>query len=252
MKQVKIGKHSVVIFDNIEELPIRRFHKYNKMLLIDAGIGSDLTDLDTHIARTIAFIQTDKADEAVKEMNNLRQNIYFVHTGVSPRMLAFATLVKSIDGKDCEDMSEEALQKVLETLGEATLNEITTPFGEVKKKIDDELLLYFPAIFDTSTSKEYYDILWRHTKAVLEHITTGEEQQEEELRNRLLTYSKPKNFMGAESIEIDHDKAFETLCATISHFLHTNPKKYSVMEFYTAVEYIKAQNKPQKAQKGGL
>ena len=51
MKTVKIGEYTVEIYDAIDELPMLRFHKYNKMLLVDAGIGSDLQDFDTHIEK---------------------------------------------------------------------------------------------------------------------------------------------------------------------------------------------------------
>ena len=51
MKTVKIGERTVEIYDEIDKLPMLRFHKYNKMLLVDAGIGSDLQDFDTHIEK---------------------------------------------------------------------------------------------------------------------------------------------------------------------------------------------------------
>lgn len=44
MRKIVLAKHKVELYDSIDELPIVRFHKYNKMLLIDAGVGSDLSD----------------------------------------------------------------------------------------------------------------------------------------------------------------------------------------------------------------
>ncbi|MGF2526095.1 hypothetical protein ACQUW0_27690, partial [Ralstonia pseudosolanacearum] len=49
MVTVKIGKHTVEMYDTIEELPIVRFHKYQKLLLIDAGIGADIVAFDQRI-----------------------------------------------------------------------------------------------------------------------------------------------------------------------------------------------------------
>lgn len=46
MKNVPIKGMNVELYDSIEDLPIMRFHKYNKMLLVDAGVGSDLSDFD--------------------------------------------------------------------------------------------------------------------------------------------------------------------------------------------------------------
>ena len=49
MKDIKIGKHKLKIYDSIEELPIVRHHKFNKLMLIDAHIGSELSDFDNHL-----------------------------------------------------------------------------------------------------------------------------------------------------------------------------------------------------------
>ena len=48
MRKIVLAKHKVELYDSIDELPIVRFHKYNKMLLIDAGVGSDLSDWDAN------------------------------------------------------------------------------------------------------------------------------------------------------------------------------------------------------------
>ena len=57
MKTTKIGERAVVLYDSIDELPILRFHAYNKMLLIDAGVGSVLNDCDAPIEKSISFIR---------------------------------------------------------------------------------------------------------------------------------------------------------------------------------------------------
>ena len=54
---MKLGEHSVTMFDSIEEVPLVRVQKYNTMLRLDAGLGSDLTALDAHLARVGEFIK---------------------------------------------------------------------------------------------------------------------------------------------------------------------------------------------------
>ena len=49
MKKVKLGGHKVEIYDSIDELPMVRFHKYSKMLMVDAGVGSDINDFDAFV-----------------------------------------------------------------------------------------------------------------------------------------------------------------------------------------------------------
>ena len=102
MRHEKIGSHDVVIYDSIDELPMKRFHRFNKMMLVDSGVGSDLTGIDQHLAKIIAFAKTKKIDEVVTEAHNMRMNFYFVINGISPKYLAFAALVAELDGEKCD------------------------------------------------------------------------------------------------------------------------------------------------------
>ena len=97
MVTAKIGKHTVEYFDTIEELPIVRFHKYQKLLLIDAGVGSDIAAFDQRIERVRRFLAAAKPDNAQQELENLRQCVYMIQNGISPQHRAFAVLVTQKD-----------------------------------------------------------------------------------------------------------------------------------------------------------
>lgn len=245
MKTIKLGKHTIEIYDSIDSLPVTRFHKYNKMLLVDAGVGSDLVDFDSHIERAIRFCKT-KPDLAATELENLRQNVYFIQSELSPKHLAFCVLIKSVDGKECDDISDESLKKLHETISDVTHSELTAELESVKKKIDEELNTYFPKVFDDSTVKEYYDQLRRRTMTMLDAIITGEDKQSEieEITNLLLTFAKPSIFFGPDSLEIQYDKQFESMCLMLSQKLNVKPKTFTVLEYYNAFEYLKEQAKP--------
>lgn len=255
MRTITIGAHTVVMYDAIEELPIKRFHKYNKMLLVDAGIGSTLADFDAHIQKAMVYAKSKTPEMAVTELENLRQNVYMIQSALSPRNLAFATLVKKIDGEECEDLTDEGLQKIVDLFADAPVNEMTAPMEAVKKKIDDELQLYFPHLFDDASVKEYYDQMRRRTLVILDNIINGESEKNREVIERLTmelyTYNKPHVFAGSDNLEIQHDKNFERMCVTISQYLHVDPKNYTVLEFYNAFEYVrdllKAKQKRQTA-----
>ena len=252
MKETQIGKHRVVYYNSIEELPMARFHKYNKMLLVDAGLGSDLTAIDAHIERVAAFIRNDKREDAVAEMENIRQAIYIIMQGLSPRHLAFAALVKEVDGKACEDISDEGLQRVVEMLGDAELKDMTAEMEAVKKKIDEELTLCFPDTFDSASEKEYYDLMKRRTQEMLNAIIDGDTDERkaeiERLTDALVMFAKPKKFAGNESVEIQYDQQYEDICLMMSQQLHQNPKMFTVMEYYNAYRYIKKSLKRQERQ----
>ena len=90
--------------------------------------------------------------------------------------------------------------------------------------------------------REYYDIMKRRTLAVLDNIIHGESEERnkaiEDLTERMVLYSKPKMFSGYKSVEIEHDKNFESICLTIQSETHADAKRMTVMEFYNAYEYL--------------
>lgn len=196
------------------------------------------------------YVRSKTPELAVTELDNLRQNVYFIQSGISPRHLAFCVLVKSIDGIEQNDLSLEGLQKILETFAEVPNDELTAQMDAVKKKIDEELQLYFPKAFDDSTIKEYYDDLRKRTLLMLQTIIDGDTEDKRAEIDRitilLITYNKPHVFSGTDNAEIQHDKSFENMCLLISQHLHTDAKKYTVLEFYNAFEYIKEMLKPKK------
>ena len=254
MITAQLGGHTVEIYDAIDTLPMLRFHAYNKMLLIDAGVGSDLADFDNHIEKTKRYCIGKKPEMAIQELENMRQNVYFIQSGVSPRHLAFCALGKSVDGEPKNDLSTDGLQKILDLFAEVPQNELTAQLEAVKKKIDEELQLYFPRLFDDASVKEYFDELKRRTMLILDAIIDGDtddrREQIERITTELLTYNKPQPFNGSESMEIQYDKQFENMCLTLSQHLHVpNPKQYTVLEYYNAFERVKQMFKPKPGQK---
>ena len=255
MVTVKIGKHTVEMYDTIEELPIVRFHKYQKLLLVDAGIGSDIAAFDQRIEKTRRFLMAGKPEQAQQELENMRQCVFLIQSGVNPKHRAFAALVTKIDGQDCTDIGDDALAAITEKLNDVPESELTAQLEAVKKKIDGELTLYFPALFNDSDVKEYYDILRKRTLEILNGIVAGVDDPAgaeivDKLTTALITYSNPKSFTGSNGVEIQFDRQFENLCLALSEQLHVEPKKYSVLEFYNAFEFIKERAKQaEKAQK---
>ena len=104
--------------------------------------------------------------------------------------------------------------------------------------------LYFPAIFNDASVKEYYDILRRRALAILDGIVRGEDRPGEtaevdRLTTALITYSKPQLFSGSEGVEVQFDRQFENLCLVLSEQVHVSPKKYTVLEFYNAFDFVR-------------
>lgn len=253
MKTIKLGKHTVEIYDAIDELPIVRFHKYQKMLLVDSGIGGDIAAFDQRIERTRRFLMAGKNEQAERELANMRQCVFLVQSELNPAHRAFAALVKKIDGQECNDIADDSLAKVTAELGDVPIGELTAQLDAVKKKIDQELVLFFPRLFNDSTVKEYYDILRKRSLEVLHNIAAGKREPSktdvvEKLTTALMTYTHPKEFAGPDGVEVQFDRQFENLCLALSEQLHVEPKKYTVLEFYNAFDFV--QERAKAAEKG--
>lgn len=133
MKKTKLGTHTLEVFDSISELSVERFHQFNKLALIDSGVGSDLASADVHLGRIGAYINQGQRENAIQEIKNLRQNIALVISGVSPKLMSFAALVNSVDGKQygCTDGDLEELCEVLKDVPQM---EFAKTFSDLKKK----------------------------------------------------------------------------------------------------------------------
>lgn len=246
MKTLKLGGHTVKIYDDIETLPIVRFHRYNKMLLLDAGIGSDMVAVANHIERAKLYLR-DRDENALTELDNLMQSVMMIHGGLSPRHLSFACLVAEVDGHPTDDISDDGLKATLSLIGNTPTNELEAESLSVKKKIDIELTAYFPGKFDTPAIKEHADNVKRLARMMLDTIG-GENRTEEmqSLQDRMRKDCKPPNFRGAQNAEIQHDRNFENMCLILSQELHANPKRMTVMEYYNAAEFIERQANQRK------
>lgn len=254
MKEITLNKHKVIYYDDIEQLPAVRHQKYNKMILIDAGLGPDIEMFDSHFDKAIAYMNNNNTDLAVKQLDNIRHAVYMVQNEMSPKYMAFAALIKSIDGVDADDLSDDGLKKTFDIIKDTPISDVNNVLDSVKKKIDEQLQMYFPKMFDDSRMKEYYTKLIRRTLMMLDGIIndfTDELQRKiDKIDNLILMMNKPAEFSGPESFEIQFDKDFETMCVIISQHLHIDPKKKTVMEFYTACERVKDDlEQKKKAQK---
>lgn len=243
MKSLLINNKIVKIYDSIDEMPIVNFQKYNKYLLIDSGIGSDIDDIDSHVLRIAKFIKSNNSKKALQELQNMRQNIYMVNSEISPKYLAFAALIHSIDGVEITDLSDDGLKAVLNGLRAVKHSAIISLLMKLKKKVTTELETYFPDDFISPKEKDAYDKLKNRTLLVLDGIINGTDNSEEIeiIDAMMLSMHDPKSFIGSESVEVKYDKQFESTCLLIAQKTNLDAKKMTVLQFYNAVDNIKRQ-----------
>ena len=243
MKSLLINKKIVRVYDSIDEMPIVNFQKYNKYLLIDSGIGSDADDIDAHIVKIAKFIKANNNKKALQELQSMRQNMYMVNNEISPKYLAFAALIHSIDGKEVNDLSDDGLKKLLQDLKDIKHSKVIDFLLWLKKKVTSELETYFPGDFVNPKEKEAYDKLKNRTLLILDSIIndTDNTKQIELIDAMMLNMHTPKVFIGSESVEVKYDKQFESTCLLIAQKTNMDARKMTVLQFYNAIDNIKAQ-----------
>ena len=243
-----LGTHKVVMYDSIEELPIVRFQKYNKMLLLDAGLGSDVSALDGHLARVSEYIKANDLANASAEIDNLRQTLFNVQNGQTPHFLSLIPLMAEIDGEPLTDISDENLQAVYERLKDVTFGQYEQTATEVKKKIEAELKAYFNQGGESAASKEYYELMRRRALLMCDEIADGRDRSEEirAIESQMVRSDKPRDFQGQRNAEVLYDKNFVGCCIAIAQNLNMDAKKMTVLEYYRAIEDLEEQQKQYK------
>ena len=137
MRTEKINGHEVKIYDGIDELPITRFQAANKYMMIDAGLGSDLSAFDGHLATCMQYMANGDLKKAEQTLLNARESLHFVVSNVSPKMMAFACFVHSIDGVEYDDLTESGVNNTIEVIKKTkiSIGLVSDLIRNVKKKL---------------------------------------------------------------------------------------------------------------------
>ena len=135
---VKFNGNVLEMYDSIDKLPITRFTVYNINVLIDAGIGSDLSDFNKNIALISALIDSNRK-KAKAQLINFSQNVQLIISKSNPKYNSFIALIKSINGKDVNeaDLTDDGIKRIIEDLGKKglTIGKVKGFLSEVKKKL---------------------------------------------------------------------------------------------------------------------
>jgi len=131
MRTIQLNGKTLKIHDSVETMPITVFHRFNLYAAMDAGIGGTIEDVDRRLYRVRQFIAHDQRDNAIAELDNMRQAIAFVIENSNPELLSFAALVESIDGQAVQVDSAEDAQQLLAELSKQGLT-----IGKLRKSLD--------------------------------------------------------------------------------------------------------------------
>jgi hypothetical protein len=133
MIEVKLPNYNakIMFYEDIKELPIERFNLFEKLILIDSSMGSDMSYINDQFTIFSKYAISEDIGNMMKIFNNLRQRFYFTLSNIDIKTLCLSALVKNEKIKTTEDCIKysEWLQKSGLNLGE-----IESLLATVKKK----------------------------------------------------------------------------------------------------------------------
>lgn len=143
MQTKKLNGCTLEMYDSIDVLPIENYINYNRLTMLDVGVGSDLNAVMTHWEALQRYCAKGDTESLNRQLMNYRQALTFIVSNVSPRMLSFVALIHKIDGKKVEDFSDDNMSEILKQLSRKGLTvQIVEGFLDwVKKKLTPNLKL---------------------------------------------------------------------------------------------------------------
>lgn len=232
----------LVFYSDISEMPFMRFNAFNKYVMLDSELGSTIEAFDKIVIRISEFMNKEMYEDARQEVLNMRIVYHNILTMNESKGLAFASLIKTYKGQPV-DYNEESLRALLKELSDKglTIKQVSDKISETKKKIDFELKVYFPSLFDDS--QDFQSRLYRKERLLaMCDIMLGNESKVKklfEIERELLGLFKPKNFSLQENYEVEFEKNFQILCHAMNEHTNENIKNMSVLEVYSLMEMLK-------------
>jgi len=138
MRTIKAGfisKTEIKVYDSIKELGIVRYQEFQKLLLQDIGIGSDINAIAKHFNSLYSFITHDKKEEAIQEAQNLHNNFYMMISKINIKSHCFACLVYEVNGEKVKDFTDDGVRKTLKKIKALKASQVEDILDEVKKNL---------------------------------------------------------------------------------------------------------------------
>lgn len=133
---VKFNGNELEMYTSTETMPITTYMKHNLQVMIDANIGADMDAFDSHMLKLSRYSQNGDKENHSKQIGNIRQCYHFIINNINPEFNSFVTLIKKLNGKPIDDLSDENVQRIVQQLGKEglTVRLVRNFLDYVKKK----------------------------------------------------------------------------------------------------------------------
>ena len=238
MEEIKYRKglkrHKILIYDNIDELPIGNFAQLEKNLIIESGVGAGLSDFSARINSIAQFISSDHKEKAINELNNMRNLFWNATNDIRPDFDAFSCLVHSIDGVE-RIASESGIEKTTEVLKLiGATKKIIDYRHRIKKKVDEQLKVSFPNM-QGSLSLEILGAQKRKMLASLDEIITGEDNtlKIKKENRKISEHLQSKRFGNSEGEDVYYMRKFNKMKMILQKDVSIPINNMTTFDFYS-------------------
>lgn len=187
MDIIKTSQAKITIFNSLDELTVERWFEFQYWCLHDEGIG-DLNNLPQQFNRLDNYLAAGDAKNALNVRRNIQFNFFFGLQKLSPVSMAFACLVKEIDGMPCDDLSEDGLRKTVEKIKASKYNMslLRKAIDYIKKKTETQE----SAILPQKVSSNKIDLYGRYKQYIIATIDRFINETKETLDAEVFAYRR--------------------------------------------------------------
>lgn len=247
MKTIEFEGHKVEIYNSPEDMPMKRYNRFNKFLMIDNEVGFSFEDYNKRSAKTYSFMKRGMNKEAMQELKNRNQMVFNAFMEYNPKGRAMAILVHSINNTVFRDYSGDGLDKVLDELEKIGFAQriASQTVDEAKKKIESQLSKYFPSRFKSYDGVQFNNELIKMSLLEVRGILYG---SSEELENQIgrhdknmLSMNTPSswNINAKDNMERRMEIDFEKYLFAVAEHTKIDVEEVSVYRFYALEEFIR-------------
>jgi hypothetical protein len=248
MRSIQLNPQNTLrYYQSIMELPAGRHMEYQCYMALDAGVGSTEQDVARHEQMAERFAtRPGKEQEEFLERCNAHYAQHFVKTNYSPRRLAFASLVESVNGIAANDLTEHGLESLLTQLQVFSLTneQVEECLESVQEAFGNELAEHFPSRFDMDGMEMNKAIqLKRRGLALCDYLLNEDPKHLktiEDVDSALLDMMEPEIFETGhpENALVLRRIAFSQLCGVLADHGTPEPEKMTLFAFQGRLDYI--------------
>lgn len=122
---------------DLHKIPEYNWQKFQRCLLMDAGIGSNTMDIIQRADTIATCAANDRKDDLANELVNLKLALYSAAEGIDYQTMAFACLIQDIDGIKYPIATDTDIMNLSKLIAESDIKhaDLSDYLSLVKKKL---------------------------------------------------------------------------------------------------------------------